>query len=65
MTKKLEKVKADRRGFLKFAGIGAIASGAALVAGKKLEAAEPSIDEGDAGYKETKHVKAFYDSARF
>ena len=25
----------------------------------------PKSDSRDAGYKETKHVKAFYDSARF
>lgn len=59
-----EKVKTDRRGFLKFAGLGTVASGAALVTGKPAEAAEPdTLDAG--GYKETDHVKTFYHSARF
>lgn len=65
MTIKPEKVKTDRRGFLKFAGLGTVASGAALVVGNKVEAAEVSADGRDLGYQETDHVKTFYKSARF
>ncbi len=67
MTEKLENVKADRRGFLKIAGIGAVASGAALVTGKEASASVGGVDPktGDAGYQETEHVKTFYKSARF
>lgn len=68
MTEKLTTVKADRRGFLKLAGIGTVASGAALISGEAAKAKsasdQPSAD-GDATYKETEHVKTFYDSARF
>jgi hypothetical protein len=64
MTVKPEKVKTDRRGFLKFAGLGTLATGAAIVSGEKAEAVEV-VDTNKAGYKETDHVKTFYDSARF
>lgn len=64
MTAKPEKVKTDRRGFLKFAGIGTIATGAALVSGEKADAME-TLESDKSGYKETDHVRTFYDSARF
>lgn len=64
MTVKPEKVKTDRRGFLKFAGLGTLASGAAIVSGEKAEALEAK-EANKIGYKETDHVKTFYDSARF
>ena len=64
MTVKPEKVKTDRRGFLKFAGLGTLASGAALVTGEKVEASEV-IETAESGYRETDHVRTFYDSARF
>ncbi len=69
MTEKKKQVQeTDRRGFLKLASIGTIASGAALLTGEaataKNAAAETS-DKGSAGYQETEHVKTFYDSARF
>ncbi|MGB7285758.1 MAG: twin-arginine translocation signal domain-containing protein [Salaquimonas sp.] len=64
MTVKSEKVKTDRRGFLKFAGLGSLATGAAIISGEKAEASE-ALDAAKNGYKETDHVKTFYDSARF
>ena len=63
MKTKAEDHKTDRRNFLKLAGIGSVASGAALVTGKDAEAAESNT--AGAGYSETDHVKAFYKSARF
>jgi hypothetical protein len=73
MTEKQKQVQAtavetDRRGFLKLASIGTVASGAALLTGEAATAKEADAEttaEGSGGYKETKHVKTFYDSARF
>jgi len=64
MKAKAEQQKTDRRNFLKLAGLGSVASGAALVTGKPAKAAEDVPPTG-AGYSETAHVKAFYKSARF
>lgn len=65
MKAKTEDATTDRRGFLKFAGLGTIASGAALVAGSESQAVELAEPAGDAGYRETDHVKAYYASTRF
>lgn len=63
MTKEVEQVRTDRRGFMKLAGMGAVAGGATIVAGEATaEAARP---EKAAGYRETEHVKTFYATARF
>ena len=53
----------DRRDFLKLAGLGSIAGGAAMVAGKD-EAAADSQRAGR-GYRETDHVKTYYQLAKF
>jgi anaerobic selenocysteine-containing dehydrogenase len=64
-TKKDKGSKSDRRDFLKLAGIGAVAGGAAVLGGpKKAEAAAVDAPSGR-GYRETEHVKKFYRSARF
>jgi hypothetical protein len=65
MIDKKRKAGSDRREFLKMAGLGGIAGGAALVAGKPAEAAENVSPREGAGYRETEHVKAFYKSMRF
>jgi len=55
---------AGRRNFLKLAGLGTIAGAAAVVGTKSVQAAEPAA-KGDSGYRETEHVKKFYETARF
>ena len=55
-------VTAGRREFFKLAGAGAVAGGAAMVAG--TPEAEAAAVEGGAGYRETDHVRRYYDSAR-
>ncbi|MDF1606848.1 twin-arginine translocation signal domain-containing protein [Hoeflea sp. YIM 152468] len=65
MKAKTEDTTTDRRGFLKFAGLGTIASGAALVAGTESEAAEVAELQAGTGYRETDHIKAYYASTRF
>ena len=62
--KKRNKAVEDRRGFLKRSAATAAVAGAVAVAGKAATADEPVVPSG-AGYRETDHVKAFYNSARF
>ena len=53
----------DRRDFLKLAGLGGIAGGAAMVAGKDEAAAE--AENPRRGYRETDHVRKYYELAKF
>ncbi len=69
MSAKDKDARTDRRAFLKFAGLGTVATGAALVTGGQAEA-EAEAEVADAksvapGYRETDHVKTFYQTARF
>lgn len=70
-TKDQKQTTVDRRGFLRTVGLGAGAAGAAaaLAAGTAAAGvAEPTPDPAgktDAGYRETDHVRRFYDLARF
>ena len=56
---------AGRRGFFK-AGAGAVVGGAAVVASGGAARAESGTvkDPGGTGYRETEHVRRFYESAR-
>ncbi len=57
-----------RRGFLKTLGLAGSAAGAALVAGqvqaRTAAAAETETGREPSGYRETEHVRSYYDSAR-
>lgn len=65
MTTKDGHTATDRRGFLKFAGLGSFAGALALVAGRDTaEAADVGAETGF-GYRETEHVRRFYESTRF
>ena len=63
MKRQDDKAVTDRRGFLKLAGVGVAASGAAAAVGSQAKAAESKPREGL--YRETDHVKRFYELARF
>ena len=63
-SKKAEGAIAARRDFLKRSAASVAAAGAVAVAGKSASAGE-TIEPKGAGYRETEHVKAFYNSARF
>lgn len=65
MKEKCDRANADRRNFLKLAGIGAVAGGAALVSGKGVAEAGTTADEKGRSYKQTDHIKTYYDLARF
>ena len=62
--KKREDAVEDRRDFLKRSAVTAAAAGAVAVAGNAATARELEVPRS-AGYRETEHVKAFYNSARF
>ena len=64
--KKTENKALQRREFLKTATMVGVASGVAAVSlkGKPAKAAKLSSD-GHAGYRETDHVKKYYELARF
>ncbi|MBK0397651.1 twin-arginine translocation signal domain-containing protein [Limibaculum sp. M0105] len=57
-----DKATASRRDFLRLAGLAAPAAAVTVVTGKPAEAAVPSASDG---YRETEHVRKFYESARF
>ncbi len=63
-SKKKEVAPEDRRDFLKRSAVTAAVASAVAVAGKTATADEPVVPNA-AGYRETDHVKAFYNSARF
>ena len=66
-ARKTGKTKAaQRRDFLKLAGLGTLA-GAAAAAGGMPSKAEAATADGktDAGYRETEHVKKAYELSRF
>jgi hypothetical protein len=63
MKETKKEAVADRRSFLKLAGAGAAAGGAALVAGEtKVEARE--AEAKPALYRETEHIRRYYELAR-
>ncbi len=60
-----DKAKAGRREFLKLAGIGAVTGGVAMAMGQDDAKANEALSETSAGYRETEHVKTYYELARF
>ena len=68
MSEKSKETAVGRRAFFTKVGFGAGAVGAVAVSltGKKATAAEPvKAASRRAGYRETAHVKKYYDLARF
>lgn len=65
MKAKCDRVNADRRSFLKLAGVGAAAGGVALVSGKGVAEATATADEPGRLYRETDHIKTYYELARY
>jgi len=65
MEEKTDGVRTDRRGFLRIAGLGTLAGGAALATGAATETAGAETLTPEQGYRETAHIQAYYESARF
>lgn len=60
------KAPVKRRDFLKLAGLGGIAAGAAAAgAPHEAKAAAPNGAKRAAGYRATAHVRKYYDLAKF
>lgn len=62
-----DKTIADRRDFLKLAGIAAAGSAVAVLSSAKEAKAltETEAETGSSGYRETDHVKKYYELAGF
>ena len=60
-----DKAKAGRRDFLKLASLGAVAGGVAMAAGQTSAEADEAVSDTSAGYRETEHVKKYYELAKF
>ena len=65
MKQKETRAVADRRSFLKLAGAGAVAGGVALVSGAKPAKAGTADNDTDGLYRETDHIRTYYELARF
>lgn len=67
MKTKKELESEHRRAFIKKAGLGVGAVGAVAIGLPETSKAVPAIDgkPGGSGYRETEHVKRFYETARF
>ena len=68
MDMKQDKSKpiTDRRGFLKLLGAGVAGGGAALGTGAAAAASDDDVaGRKGSGYRETKHVRTYYDLAKF
>ena len=65
MKQKCDSAIADRRSFLKLAGAGAVTGGAVLVGGKGVAEAGATAVKTGRLYKETDHIKTYYELARF
>lgn len=55
----------DRRGFLRSFGVGAVVGTAAIATGAVPAAAEEKPAKEGTGYRETEHVRTYYDLAKF
>jgi len=62
MSDRPEKPTAKRREFLKFVGLGSVAGAATLVTGRSAAADVPQAEIR--GYRETDHIRKYYETAR-
>lgn len=63
MDEKLEGAASDRRDFLKLVSVSGPAAAVATVAGTGVEASE--TDKASPLLMDTRHTRAYYESARF
>jgi hypothetical protein len=65
MADRPERNKAKRREFLKLVGLGSLADAATAVTGGTAPEAQAEEKPQSVGYRETPHVKKYYDTAKF
>ena len=63
--KEKDKAVQSRRGFLKGAGVAGIATAISVLSDTEAEAKEVEVEKGSSGYRETDHVKSYYEAAKF
>jgi hypothetical protein len=63
MADRPERNKAKRREFLKLVGLGSLAGAATAVTGGTAPEAQAEEKPQSAGYRETPHVRKYYDTA--
>jgi hypothetical protein len=66
MTDERKAADVDRRGFLKRAGaVAGVVGAAAIAGGHEAVAATADPQTSKAGYRETEHVRTYYELAKF
>ncbi len=65
MKREGRDIRQGRRDFLRLAGLGTVAAGAAAVVGGEPARAEVSANGRRLGYRETEQVRKYYELARF
>jgi len=65
MSEQAERLTAKRREFLKLLGMGGAAGAAALAAGGAAPSGAAAPAQPETCYRETAHVRKFYETARF
>ena len=65
METKKEKQQVARRDLLKIAGLGGVVGAAAIATSAGEAEAAAEINTKGSGYRETEHVRTYYDLAKF
>jgi DMSO/TMAO reductase YedYZ molybdopterin-dependent catalytic subunit len=65
MSDQGERPAAKRRTFLKLLGLGGAAGAAALASGGTATGEASELEQRETGYRETAHVRKFYETAKF
>ncbi len=65
MKRNKDEKTTDRRDFLKLIGAGAVSGGTALGAGAAVAGPIEQTSKTSGQYRETKHVKTYYELAKF
>jgi len=60
-----DKAVRSRRAFLKGAGVAGVAAALSVVAKDEAEAKSVETKATSGGYRETEHVNAYYEAAKF
>jgi hypothetical protein len=65
MSEQADRLTAKRREFLKLLGKGGAAGAAALTVGGAAPSQAAAPAQPETGYRETAHVRKFYETAKF
>lgn len=65
MKQKQQAKQVARRDLFKLAGLGGLAAGAAAIAATREAEAATEPSTSNAGYRETPHVRKYYELAKF